>query len=233
MDSARLDQDQPRKRRWHWILWLVLPVLLATVTGAMLVLSALRSEPAFYQAARTAVQDTAVRRQAADRFEEKRTEFVHSIEQKDAWEHEFTQDEINAWLIEELPATDTVTLPKGISEPLVQLASGVMQLGCRVETKQYRGVLSILLAPQVEEDGDVVLTVQQVKAGEMEVPAKQLLDQVSTSLSKTKLPIEFQRGEDEKIVVDLKQAAPDWQGVQLTSITVTDGKVTFQGRRDS
>jgi hypothetical protein len=231
MSGEDVRDDVVRRRRWSRALWLVLPVLAAAIVGAAVVLTSLRVEPEFYREARRSIADEPTRRQAVQRFEEKTEQFARSLHDEEEWRHEFTQDEINAWLMDGLPESQ-VRLPQGVSEPLVQLGHETIQVGCRVETKQYRGVLSIAVRPTIDSDGDVVLTLQRVRAGELDVPARQLLDEVSRSLRKVALPIELERGEEERVVVDLDRAAPDWRNVALTSISVEDGRVTFRGHRD-
>jgi hypothetical protein len=232
MTGEDVRDDVARRRRWSRALWLVLPVLAAAIVGAAFVLMSLRVEPEFYREARRSLADEPTRRQAAQRFEEKSAKFARSLDVEGEWMHEFTQDEINAWLLEGLP-NSRAQLPQGVSEPLVQFGGDVIQVGCRVETKQYRGILSIAVRPSIDADGDVILTLQRVRAGELDVPARQLLDEVSKSLRKAALPIELERGEEERVVVDLHRAAPDWRDVALTSISVGEGRVTFRGRRDA
>lgn len=220
----------PRRRRWLWLLLILFPIaILLAIAGV--VLNSLRQEPRFYVQARTSIANPERRREVKAAFEEKTGQLAESLKEAPAWRQEFTQDEINAWLTDSLPQTEGVKLPEEITKPLVQFASGVVQIGCRVDTEQYRGVLSIALRPRLE-DRSLVLVIDEVRAGGLEVPAHQLLDQVSRSLAKSKLPIQLERGEEDRLRIDLTQAEGDWRDVVLSSVSVEEGRLTLEGRRE-
>src|SRR5262245_12775881 len=95
-----------------------------TVTVGLLALLALlawglvcsvKYQPDFYQTALAASAPSEIRREQADEFVRTTVRLIDEIRNDDSWSHEFSEEAVNGWLAEELPAKYGELLPPEVT----------------------------------------------------------------------------------------------------------------------
>jgi hypothetical protein len=227
--NQRLETEEnlaPDSSPRPWPCWLALLLMLA-VGGLWWLYTSTREEPEFYRAARVRLADARLRQQAASQLAERAEQLAEDIQTQDEWEQEFTQRQINSWLIEELPRQ--ARLPKGLQNPLIELGTGLIQIGCWIESPKYKGVVSVALRPSVQSSATLAFDVESIHAGKVPVPPAEILSQFSRSLERQGLPVEIDSTNGERILVDLREAAPQLDEVVLTDLEITPQRVAIRG----
>jgi len=228
---AERAEPSPRKRRrlW-WVFWLFLPLLAVAILGTAFVLWSLKHEPEFYSAARAQLKDPQVRKTAVVQFEARTGELIESIRAKKPWQQEFTQDQINSWLIDELPKRTNRSLPKEVRDPLMEFKPQTVRVGCYVDTEQYRGVVSIEAKPTLIDGRTLSLEVTSIQAGSLSVPAASLIQTAVEKLHAQNVPIEWAGDSEHNIVhITLPESVTELKGIELKGVTVSEGTLTLEG----
>lgn len=223
----------PKKRsRLWWAFWLFIPVLAATVVGVALVLWSLKSEPAYYREAREKLTNPVVRKAAAQQFQQKTEELLEAVRRDDTWTEEFTDEQINSWLIDELPQRTGGGFPSEFRDPLISFQQGTVQLGCRVQSDQFSGVVSIQAKPALLGGRELELEVTSIQAGSLPLPATRLLREVVKQLQGREVPIRWNGDESSnRLVLSLPQSAQELNEIAITELTITPGRLTLRGAR--
>lgn len=219
----------PRARRWFRWLWLLLPVLCATLFGVGYLLVALRREPEFYRRSAAALQDAPRRRQAAAEFSARAEEFAVAAEEERAWQIEFTEQQVNAWLWEELPRRLSPHERAVLSQPLVEFGDGSLRLGARVDSDQYRGVLSVELRPRVETEGRLVLDIASIRAGDLPIPAHRWIAEAAHQIEQSDWPVQLEQEPQLRLVVDLRELGAEWSPLRRAQLRITPELFTLLG----
>ncbi len=218
-----------RKRLWVWLFWLLIVALLAVILGLTLVLLALRKEPEFYRTARQQLADSKLQQAAAEEFQHQAEELAKSIEAKKPWQIQFSQQQINAWLIKESSQGRSPSWPSEIREPLVDLNDGLVRIGCRLEHSEYSGIVSLTLKPTLEPGNLLTLEVIQIQAGALPVPAHRLLKQLIEQAQAAGIAIVPHDDSSTAIQADLTEIFPELGNVRLQELTISQGLLSISG----
>ena len=226
-----MNEQPKRRRRLWWLFWLFVPVLAVVIIGVALVFWMIRREPEFYRTARANLEDVTVREAAANEFEQKMTDLIEDIRKEKSWHKEFRQDEVNAWLIDELP--NKKNLPKQLRDPLVEFDTDTVRIGCYVETEMYTGMVSVSTKPTLVDEHSLMLEVESIQAGSLSVPASSLLQQAVQYLASHGAPIAWSGDEEhDRVTITFESTSSEVEGVRVTAVTLTKGLLRLEGVRD-
>jgi hypothetical protein len=139
------------------------------------VLWALLETPPFYRQVVNSQPNRAVRQQAAKKFVQQTIQLADDVKHADAWSVEFTQDQVNGWLAEELEQKYAELVPEGVRQPRVQFDEGLLRVGFRYEREHWGGVVSLSLRPWVPAANQLALEIISVRAGLLPIPFEELL----------------------------------------------------------
>jgi len=73
-----------------------------------------------------------------------------------SWDAEFSEVQINAWLVHQAPKVFSRVLPKGVSEPRIVLQDGKALVAARFKDNHWDTVVSFELTVQLTEEANVV-----------------------------------------------------------------------------
>ena len=164
---------------------------------------------------------------AATEFKTQAAELETTTRSKEPWELIFTEQQINAWLIDELPRHQSGS--PGVSDPLVDLTTGVVRVGARANAPQFRGLVSVEIRPSIEEGSQLILEVDRIRAGELPIPAGRWIRDARRRIAENGWPVEIVEEPSLRIEVDLTQVAPPWNRMRLSTIAVAEGRITLRG----
>ncbi|NLO07441.1 MAG: YpmS family protein [candidate division WS1 bacterium] len=118
-----------------------------------------------------------------------------------------TEDDINSYIREN---PDAVGLPRGYSSPRVEFSEGLVRLGVSTKVLLFSVRVWLAMEPYVE-DGELLLSVKKVEAGDVELPGE--LRKVA-----------------EAQVADLLSGRLDEAGLEPESVEVGEGTLTVAAR---
>ncbi|MCA9114412.1 MAG: hypothetical protein KDA79_04960 [Planctomycetaceae bacterium] len=216
-------------RRW---LLTAVALLSAAAAGAGLTMYwAATRVPDFYEEALAEQpSDPVERREAARQMTEQTTRLVEEIQYSDAWSASFGQNQINSWLAENLGKPQYARhLPPGVSRPRVLIQQEIVHLGFRMQRKNFDGVVSLSVRPQLTAPNRLALEVVEIRAGLIPVPMEQISGPVSKQLQKHGWTSSWQKHEGHDVLeIDLNRGNTEGQPV-LEQIELEEGTIHLEG----
>lgn len=217
------------RKRWG-IVAVVLLAGIAVSVGAMW--WAVRQVPDFYEAALEVKVDPVVRREEAREFIERAEQLVERIQQSDEWSEEFTQEQINSWLAEELQRNYSEVIPEGIEDPRVQLIDDAALVGFRYRQDSWKGVVSAHVRAWVSGPNQLAIQVDFAHAGLLPIPINTALDQVIKYVQDDRWRVEWDQESDEDVLLVSFEGEEAERGI-LESLELEPGVVRIRGRHES
>jgi hypothetical protein len=217
------------RRRWFSWPWVLLAILCVAVLGVGYVLVALKQEPEFYRISRTRLADPAVRTAAVEEFTAQAEELEQAVTREAAWRVEFTEDQINAWLLDELPRRIRERDRRFVQDPLVDLSAGTVQIGARIDAPDYRGVVSVAVKPTIEPDSKLLVEIEAIRAGQLTIPAIRWLGQFRKQLEESGWPVEIVSESPLQLRVDLRAIGPAWKALDVAELSIENDKLALAG----
>lgn len=134
--------------------------------------------PEFYKRARN---------QSRDGGEVARSALRHDVRQaqQDArknfyWNASFSEEEINAWLQEELPGRFERLVTHGVSEPAIALENGQLFAAARYTAKRWDTIVSCRLSVEMTEEPNLIaIALSDLKAGALPLPLDPFVRKIS------------------------------------------------------
>lgn len=203
---------------------------LAVVAGGGALRWGLIQAPDFYETAIETKVDPVVRKQKADKLVKRTLKFVEEIQTSDAWSQEFTEDQINSWLAEELEEKYPEWVPKGVGDPRVKLTQDMIQVGFRFKSEEFSGVISLKLKARVIEPNKLSIEVNSIRAGLLPIPINTVLDEIVTQVETDGWPIEWTTIDGRDVaVVTLAKGKQDEP--ELKTVEIMPGSFRVTGNR--
>lgn len=163
-------------------------------------------KPDFYQAALMEQVAPEIRREQAKRFVQTTTRMVEQIRFEERWTEEFSEDEVNSWLAEELPEKFADWLPPEISNPRVKFDSDVLYLAFHARDGAWEGVVSAKVGVRLAGTNQLALEIQSLRAGLVPIPPDDALSQLLQDMRKLGWRVQWQRSsKGDVLLVDLRQ----------------------------
>ena len=207
-------------------------LLVAMAIGAGAVVWSLLQVPDFYEEALAEQADPEARREAAKQFVAQTVKLADEIKYSRQWSQDFTQQQINGWLAEELHQKYPNLLPPGVRNPRVRLDDGSIQVGFQYESRQWSGIVSLRLKAWVPKPNDLAIAVESIQAGLMPVPLDRVLEQVSRELKTSRWRSEWTQVDgDDVLIVHLDGTGDDQPA--LESVQVEPGVLRISGRTNA
>ena len=124
------------------------------------------------------------------------------------WEAVFTDQEVNAWLAEDLVTHFADQLPPEVHEPRVALRARSDHPGLPARPGGVQSVITVVARPRVPEGNTVELTLEKIRAGILPVPADNVLDRIIEYARYHGLDVEWTRRDGYPVVADPLHAQP-------------------------
>src|SRR5262245_28363103 len=210
--------------------------LLAILAGALFWL--VKYEPTFY---RTALADTAppeIRREQAKAFVQTTSDLVDGIRYEDSWSHEFSEEAVNGWLAEELPAKYGEWLPPEVAAPRVKFEKGKLLLAFQLRHGMWKGVVSGTVRPWVAGPNQLAIEIQSARIGLLPVPVDELLGDFVKHMNTAGLRMQWKNsGKQDVLVVefddDFSAGVGTTEHAVLEAVELEPKLLRISGRRSS
>lgn len=216
-------------KRFLLFLFLLL-LLLGGVAGGLYWSSA--QVPEFYQEALQEQLQPEVRQEEAKQFVQRSMKLVNDVRnQEPLWSQEFSEQQVNAWLAEELHQKYNEWVPEGISDPRVKFEKNQVELGFHLTLKKWSGIISLKFKPWLMEKNRLVLELEQARAGMLPIPIDEAIADLIREARNEGWHIEWgQTNGNDALIVHLdrgKSEVPD-----LTALAVEPGLFRIAGKAE-
>ncbi len=202
-------------------------LLVATIPGLAWV--SLTHQPGFYRAM---VQLPRGEREVkAKRFMAQSLQLRNDICNEPTWEALFTDQEVNAWLAEDLVTHFADQLPPEVHEPRVVFELDRVTLAFQLDQGPFSSVIWVVARPHVPEGNVIELTLEKIRAGVLPVPADRILDRITAYAREHGLNVQWRVGEEGLPIVTLRYT-PDSQrdDVKLEQVQIQQGQIRLAGQ---
>lgn len=220
------EQVPMRKIKRRWVVLGLVVAALAVVPTALWVL--LTYEPEFYR--NVAILSPERRQTEAKKFVAQSLQLRNDIVNEPRWEAAFTDEEVNAWLAEDLVTHFADQIPEGVHEPRVVFELDRVNLGFQLDQGPVRSVVWVVARVRVPGENELALTIEKIRAGVVPIPAAKLLDRITETAIARGLDVRWEH--DGEFPVAIVKYSPSLQrrDVVLEKLQVFAGQIRLAGR---
>jgi hypothetical protein len=216
---------KPGKR----LLWLGIGIALvfSIPAGAWFCLT---YQPAYY---RTMVRLSRVHRAGrAKKFVAQSLQLRNDICNEPSWEAVFSDEEVNAWLAEDLVTHFADQLPPEVEEPRVLFELNRITLAFQLRQGGVQSVITVVARPRVPGGNTIELTLEKIRAGILPVPADAFLNRIIEHARYHGIDVEWVRKDGYPVVLMRYTPNIEREDVQLEEVQIRDGQIRLAGRSD-
>ncbi|GAC1474001.1 MAG: hypothetical protein NVSMB9_23590 [Isosphaeraceae bacterium] len=206
-------------------------VVLAAVGGIAAVgWLSLTHKPRFYQA--MVAVPHAQQEVKAKRFVAHSLQLSNDIRNEPTWEASFSDQEVNAWLAEDLVTHFADQLPREVHQPRVMFEVDRVTLAFEFDHGPVRSVIWVVARPRVPESNVLELSLEKIRAGMLPIPAEQVLERITQHARAQGLDIEWKREGDLRVAVIRYTPHTNRDDVRLEKLQIRKGEIRLAGRSD-
>ncbi len=200
------------------------------VVAAASLYAAFSYRPTFYRQVQPSGRE---RQENAERFVERTLQLRNDAANEDRWEAVFTEEQINAWLAEELPRNFSDLLPKEIEEPRIIFEAGRLTLAFTYLSGPIPSVVWAVLRVHSSEENEITLRIEQIRMGLLPVPESLLVERFQTIRGESSFTLNWSR-EDDETVARLRYTPRNGRGryVAVDDVQVAPGWIRIAGRTE-
>lgn len=208
--------------------WLLAGLVLLVVAVPAVIYRGLTYVPDFYRT--RASVPRVVLRQEADRFVTHSLQLRNDIANEDHWEAVFSDEEVNAWVLEELVVHFRDQLPPNVHDPLVEFDLDQVTLAFQMDQGPFRSVVWVVARAKVVSDNTLALALEKIRAGAVPVPADRIIDQVTERAKAYGMDIEWTEQDGTPVALIRYSLDPVRQDLVLERVQILDGQIFISGR---
>jgi hypothetical protein len=188
----------------------------------------LTHEPQFY---RNMTRLPRGRREAeAKRFVARSLQLSNEIRNEPAWEAVFNDEEVNAWLAEDLVTQFADQLPPEVHDPRVAFDTDRVTLAFRLEQGPIKSVIWVVARPSVPQANVLELTLEKIRAGVLPVRADDVLDRIVAHVRARGVEVSWKRVDGLPVVLVRYQPDADREDVELETVQISAGQIRLSGK---
>ena len=190
----------------------------------------LTHQPMFYR--KMASLPRQQREAKAKHFVASSLQLRNDIANEMTWEAVFSDQEVNAWLAEDLVTYFADQIPRAVHEPRIAFASDRVTLAFQLDQGPIRSVIWVVARVRVPEDNVLALTLEKVRAGVIPISVDRFVKPMTAQAKDHGLEIRWTR-EDGLPVAQIR-FRPDQvrSDVVLERLRIRQGQIRLSGRSD-
>lgn len=150
------------------------------------------------------------------------------------WQAEFSVEQINAWLIEQLPKRFPTLRAKGVQDPRVMIEDNLVVVAARFKDPRLDAVLSCELGVQLtDQPNRLAISVHGIRAGALPLPLSQFKDRVKKIADKVNLNLSWETRDGETVaLVDVPSQYPGRvdESIIIESIELSEQQLIVSGQ---
>ncbi len=215
------------KRKRLVLAGLVTLTILMIPVGAWL---SLTYRPSFYRALTNLSPDQ--REAKAKRFVAGSLQLRNDISNERDWQAVFTDQEVNAWLAEDLVTHFADLIPPEIHEPRIAFDADRVTLAFQLDRGPIRSVIWVVAQARVPEDNVLALTLEKIRAGVFPISVDRLVGPINAQARAHGLDIHWTREQGLPVALIRYQPDEGRSDVVLESLSIRRGQLRLSGRSD-
>lgn len=218
----------------RWLISLAALLVVGTIVSAAVswwALQRTRVVPDFYQQA--ALRMPKDLDSAIASLEHDVVQLQGDAAQLGSWCAAFTDEQVNAWLGQQLPRVFPNLLPRGVTEPRIVIDQGRVFAAARFKNQHIDTVVSFEVKAALTEQANVVaIQITNLRAGTLPLPLSRFLRGISAEAAKSNMEVRWDRDQSEPIaLVTIPSEHPGYKHtpVIVESVGLSDGLLTLAG----
>ena len=215
----------------YLLFFFLMLLLLAGISGGLYWSSA--QVPDFYQEALREQAEPEVRQEEAKEFVQRSMRIVNDVRNHEPlWSQEFSEQQVNAWLAEELHQKYDEWVPDGVSDPRIRFEKNQVELGFHLTLPKWSGIISLKFKPWLMKENRLVLELEHARAGLLPIPIDEAITELIQEARKEGWFIEWgQSNGNDALIVYLDRRKPELP--ELTTLAVETGIFRIAGKTES
>lgn len=185
-------------------------------------------EPQFYRAA--AAVPRAQRQEQAKRFMAQSLQLRNDICNEPHWEAVFSDQEVNAWLAEDLVTHFADQIPPEVHEPRVVFEADRVVLAFQMDQGPLRSIITVVARVRVPEQNVIELTLEKIRAGAVPVPADSIIEKITHKAQTHGFDITWTHVDNVPVAVIRYTTDLSRTDVVLEHVHVRNGEIRLAGR---
>jgi hypothetical protein len=188
----------------------------------------LNHAPAFYRAAEAVPR--AQRKAEVEGFVARSLQLRNDIVNEPTWEAVFTDQQVNAWLAEELVKTFADQLPPEVHEPRVSFEADRVILAFQLDRGPLRSLISVAARVKVSEDNVLALTLERIRAGVVPVPSEEILERATAHAKLRGIDVTWSHDQGSPVATIRFKADDRREDIVLEHLWIKAGEIRLAGR---
>ncbi len=194
-------------------------------------------EPPFYHSASQLPPDSDTVRKLSKAMTQQVMQFADEIRNEPTFEADFTEEQVNAWLADELERKHSRLLPKEMGRPRVHFSDRQFEIACQYRHDVVTTVASGTVSAWVTDDHLLALEVDSLRAGRIPLPIASILEPLVRQLRSQNRRAEWRQvNGHEVLVVDLLGVDDGGRGGDkvdrvLETVELKPGVIRLKGRQ--
>ncbi|WP_422931114.1 hypothetical protein [Singulisphaera sp. PoT] len=206
---------------------IVLTVLASILAMLGVFWISLTHKPEFYRT--VAKGSPEQRKRQAKRFVAQSLQLRNDIYNEPSWEAIFSDEEVNAWLAQDLVQEFADELPPEVHEPRVLFELDSVTLAFELDRGAFSTVIWVVAHPNVPEPNVLELTLEKIRAGVLPVPPENILDRIIAHVRSKGLEASWKRVDGLPVVQFKYTPHLERDDVRLEEVGVRDGQIRLAG----
>ena len=217
----------PTLRR-RWLVLGSLGAVAALVAGGLWF--GITYRPPFYRDLTSPAADTDRRQHQAAQFVRDATGLRNAIANDPRWEAIFTDDEVNAWLAEDLVAHFADLMPEGVTDPRLKFEADRVVLAFKLKNGPVTSVVWAVVRVGVPVENHVALTIEKIRAGALPVPSESLLDRLTEHARRRGVAVSWDKTGPHPVATIGYAVDTSRADIILEALDVSEGRIRLSGR---
>lgn len=172
--------------------------------------------------------------QSSEQLEANVQQLQDDVAQVGRWEATFSAEQINAWLIEQLPQRFPMLKTRGLQDPRIVIEDGVLKVAARFKDDRLDAVLSCELSVRVTDHPNrLAITVHAIRAGALPLPISQFKERIKKITSKTMMNLQWETRDGQTVaLVDVPSEYPGHidKSVVIEAIELSEQQLKIGGQ---
>jgi hypothetical protein len=190
----------------------------------------LTHKPTFYRALTNLPREQLEAR--AKHFVASSLQLRNDISNERDWQAVFSDQEVNAWLAEDLVAHFADQIPPEIHEPRVAFGAGRITLAFQLDKGPIRTVIWVVAQARIPEDNVLSLTFEKIRAGVIPISAEQLIGPITDRAREHGLDVRWTREDDLPVATIRFGQDHGRSDIVLERLSVRQGQIRLSGRSE-
>lgn len=170
---------------------------------------------------------------ASETLEHDVDELQNAASHLGSWYATFTEEQINAWLVQQFPKEFPKILPKGVEEPRIVIEDRRVLAAARYKNSRIDTIVSFEIKVELTEQANVLaVRIENLRAGSLPLPLQSFLRGISVEAAKGDIVVIWDMDETGPVaLVTVPSEHPSFEKspVIIESVTLQDGHVLLAG----